>query len=103
MWNNLLLDRITVLSRRFSLYSGVWDSGKRYLTKLGLEVTESVSCYDDLCKERSWPGGIAGLLYIILFIVHIIFQVAVLGMGIQQIQGFLRMMRRRRGTGKEEI
>ena len=32
---------------------------------------ESVSFYDDLCKERSWPGGIAGL-YIILFIVHTI-------------------------------
>ena len=51
----------------------MWDSRKRYLTKLGLEVMESVSFYDDLCKERSWPGGIAGLLYIILFIVHIIF------------------------------
>ena len=23
-----LLDKITVLGRRFSLYSGVWDSGK---------------------------------------------------------------------------
>jgi hypothetical protein len=64
---------------------------------------ESVSFYDDLCKERSWPGGIAGLLYIILFIVHIIFQAAVLGIGIQQIQGFLSMMRRCRGTRKEEI
>ena len=71
MWNSLLLDKITVLGRRFNLYSGVWDSGKRCLTKLGLEVTESVSCYDDLCKERSWPGGIAGLLYIILFIAKI--------------------------------
>ena len=81
----------------------MWDSRKRYLTKLGLEVMESVSFYDDLCKERSWPGGIAGLLYIILFIVHIIFQAAVLGIRIQRIQGFLSMMRRSRGTRKEEV
>ena len=76
---------------------------ERCFTKLGLEVTDSVSCYDDICIREILAGWDCRTAVYILFIVHIIFQVAVLGMGIQQIQGFLRMMRRRRGTGKEEI